>query len=59
MKRSSLNEYEREYLTDFIKSLKIVIYVGSHPEELKNSEFYYIWDEKQDFWFYNWEFCEI
>ena len=36
MKRSSLNEYEREYLTDFIKSLKIVIYVGSHPEELKN-----------------------
>ena len=42
MKRRHLNEYEREYLTDFIKSLETIIYIRSHPDEIKNIEFYYI-----------------
>ena len=42
MERRDLTKYEREYLTDFIKSLETIIYIRSHPEEIKNIDFYYI-----------------
>lgn len=43
MKRwGRLDEYEREYLTDFIKSLETIIYIRLHPEEIDKIEFFYI-----------------